>query len=160
MGNHRGTLEGFPNGYPERAPVEAAGMTREEFVAKWRAESDTMRRRGVTVPGATLCDEILRDFETVMDAEGEALLTLEEASARSGYSRDHLGKLIRDGKLPNAGRWHAPRVRARDLPNKPGAKLELTAPRLYDPHTDARNLSGRQRRGFHDRGEAGRNRVY
>ncbi len=29
-------------------------MTPDEFVAKWRAEADTMRRRGASVNGAAL----------------------------------------------------------------------------------------------------------
>lgn len=32
-------------------------MTREELITKWSTESDVMRRRGVLVPGARLCDE-------------------------------------------------------------------------------------------------------
>lgn len=106
-----------------------------------------MRRRSVTVAGAQLCDEILRDVEAVFAAEQDALLTLGEASARSGYSTEHLGRLIREGKVPNAGRSHAPRVRARDLPRKPGPKLEARGPGLYDAATDARALSDRQRKG-------------
>jgi hypothetical protein len=35
---------------------------------------------------------------------------LAEASAQSGYSQDHLARLIREGRLPNAGRPHAPRI--------------------------------------------------
>lgn len=121
-------------------------MTRDELLTKWERESDTMRRRGIMVPGATLCDEILRDIEAAFEAEAESLLTLEEGSAQSGYSVDHLGKLLREGKLPNAGRKGSPRIRARDLPRKPG-KLERQGPGLYDPATDARALSDRQRKG-------------
>jgi hypothetical protein len=36
----------------------------------------------------------------------------------TGYSADHLGRLIREGKLANHGRPNAPRVRAADLPRK------------------------------------------
>lgn len=124
-------------------------MTREELLAKWRRESDTMRRRGVSVAGAVLCDEILRDIEALFESEDGALLTLGEASAHSGYTVDHLSKLVREGKVPNAGRWHAPRIRARDLPRKPGSKLATSTPHLYDPDTDARALSDRKRKGAH-----------
>ncbi len=34
------------------------------------------------------------------------------------YSADHLGRLVREGKLPNAGREGAPRIRLQDLPRK------------------------------------------
>ncbi len=47
-------------------------------------------------------------------------LSLEQASAESGYSVDHLGRLVRDGTIPNAGEPYAPRIRRCDLPRKPG----------------------------------------
>jgi len=125
---------------PSRAP-------REAFLARWRGEADAMRRRGVMVVGAQLCDEFVRDAEALFAAEEDALLTLEEAAAASGYSTEHIARLIRQGKLPNAGRWHAPRLRARDLPRKPAVALEPAGPQGYDPDTDARALSDRQRKG-------------
>jgi hypothetical protein len=106
-----------------------------------------MRRRSVMVAGALLCEEFLLDVEALFAAEEDALLTLEEAAAASGYSVEHIARLIRQGKLPNAGRWHAPRLRARDLPRKPAAALEPPGPKVYDPDTDARALSDRQRKG-------------
>ena len=128
-------------------PGTPSGPAREAFLAKWRDEADAMRRRGALVPGAALCDEVLRDVVAVFETEQDALLTLQEAAARSGYTTDHLGKLIRQGRLANAGRWHSPRIKARDLPRKPAAALEPPGPRGYDPDTDARALSDRQRKG-------------
>jgi len=108
-----------------------SGSARDAFLSKWRDEADTMRRRGALVTGAALCDEILGDIESVFESEEAALLTLQEASARSGYTPDHLGKLLREGRIPNAGRWHSPRIRARDLPRKPVALREgQPSPRL------------------------------
>ncbi len=51
-------------------------------------------------------------------ALGHTVLTLTEAAATSGYSADHLGHLVREGKIPNAGRPGAPRIALRDLPRK------------------------------------------
>ncbi len=45
-------------------------------------------------------------------------LTLSQAAAENGYSADHLARLIREGRLPNAGRKHRPLVRRCDLPSK------------------------------------------
>ena len=60
---------------------------------------------------------------------------LVEAARESGYSADHLGRLVRDGKIPNAGRPGAPRIARRDLPRKahapPEARLAET-PRPRD----------------------------
>lgn len=43
-------------------------------------------------------------------------LTLTEAARECGYSPDHLGREVRAGRLPNAGRHNAPRIRRADLP--------------------------------------------
>ena len=95
--------------------------------------------------GALLCEEILRDVEAVLGAEQASLLTLREAAARSGYSEEHLGKLIRQGALPNAGRKGSPRVRVGDLPKKPRSTEASGSEARYDPQADARHLASRRR---------------
>ncbi len=50
----------------------------------------------------------------------EEELTLDQARIESGFSRDHLFRLIHDGKLKNYGEPRSPRVRREDLPRKPG----------------------------------------
>ena len=119
-------------------------MTPTEFVAKWTTEADAMERRGVMVNGAGLLAELLADFTAVQASHYEAVLSLPDAASRSGYSVEHLGRLIREGRLPNAGRRGAPRIRAADLPRKPPA-LVPAGPRAYDPRADARTLLDRQR---------------
>ncbi len=101
-------------------------MSPEEFVAKWAADARTMDQRGALVNGAALLHEMLRDFDAVVGCHGDELLTLAESSRESGYSVDHLGVLIRRGKIPNAGRAHAPRIRRRDLPHRPQSHLPST----------------------------------
>ncbi|MGH7721024.1 MAG: hypothetical protein ACREON_19525 [Gemmatimonadaceae bacterium] len=61
---------------------------------------------------AALMDRALRD-------NADERLTLAQAALRSGYSPDHLARLLRVGRLPNAGRRGAPRVRAADVPVRP-----------------------------------------
>jgi len=58
--------------------------------------------------------------EEIVADESEQLLSLREASAMSGYSADHLGRLIREDTIPNAGRKGSPRIMRQDLPMKPG----------------------------------------
>ena len=60
-------------------------------------------------------------IEEALHREGEVGLTLREAAEVSGYSADHLGRLVRHGKLRNAGRAGSPRIAPNDLPMKPGA---------------------------------------
>ena len=56
----------------------------------------------------------------------DGTLNLREASGESGYSADHLGQLVRDGKIPNAGRPNAPLIRRADLPIKPGPHRKIS----------------------------------
>jgi hypothetical protein len=93
-------------------------MTPQEFVAKWSAEAEALRRRAALVDGAALLAEVLADFQAVTGDDGDETLNLQQASRESGFSADHLGRLLRDGKLPNAGRANAPRIRRRHLPYK------------------------------------------
>ncbi len=45
-------------------------------------------------------------------------MTVAEAALESGLSEDHLRHGVADGKIPNAGRKGAPRIRRADLPLK------------------------------------------
>lgn len=53
-------------------------------------------------------------------ADPEEALDLRTAADVSGYSADHLTRLVREGRLRNLGRKHSPRFRRGDLPRKPG----------------------------------------
>ncbi|MCC7134489.1 MAG: hypothetical protein IT352_17665 [Gemmatimonadales bacterium] len=100
-------------------------MRPDEFVTKWTTEAEVMRQRGVLLNGALLLEAILRDFDAVTRGRAGELLTLTDGATESGYSAEYLGALIRQGKIQNAGRPHAPRIRRQDLPRK--------ASRLPDP---------------------------
>ena len=63
----------------------------------------------------------LPGLEAVLRQRDETTLTLADAARESGYSTDHLGRLVRDGKIPNAGRPGAPEIARRHLPRKTGA---------------------------------------
>jgi AraC-like DNA-binding protein len=49
----------------------------------------------------------------------EELLTLQTAASESGFSREHLARLIRQGTLKNRGKKGAPRVSRGELPGRP-----------------------------------------
>jgi hypothetical protein len=55
-----------------------------------------------------------------LNTQDDVLLTIGEAAALSGYSQDHLRKLLRTGRVKNSGRKGKPLIRAADLPRKPG----------------------------------------
>jgi hypothetical protein len=137
-------------------------MTRAEFLTRWRSRREELRLLGALVDGAALIDQILVDAADVFDDEAEVNLTLTDAAARSGYSRDHLARLVRQHRIPNSGRRGAPRVRLRDLPIRPGVTIEPDAAgddadlthRCYDPGTDARSLASRRLGAFNGRSDS------
>lgn len=89
----------------------------EALAGQWREQAASLRRYG-----ASQCADALTQAAAELNgalAEHDAqMLTLPQAAEASGYSTDHLGRLIREGKLHNAGREHAPRIRLADLPRK------------------------------------------
>ena len=66
-------------------------------------------------------------------------MSLVDAAQVSGYSADHLGSLVRQGKLPNVGRKNAPRVRRTDLPIKKPTRLGH--PRKKRKATEAEDIT-------------------
>lgn len=87
----------------------------DDLPVEWRSTARLFREheQAATAVAYEKCAETL---EEVLSREREAPLTLPEAAAESGYSADHLGRLVRQGKIPNAGRPGAPRIARGDLP--------------------------------------------
>lgn len=87
--------------------------------SQWRALAGTLRAHAAE--GAALAYEAAADeLDAASQREDAELLNLTQAAAESGYSADHLGREITRGRIPNAGRRNAPKVRRADLPRKPG----------------------------------------
>lgn len=113
------------------------------LVTRWRARADEIEKyvEGGGRPLRACANELEATLRTAADEP----LTLSEAARRSGYSPDHIARLVRGGKIPNAGRRGAPRVRAGTLPLRPKPRrVASTAGTPYDPVADARSLLGRQ----------------
>jgi len=121
-------------------------VTRQEFVICWRARQAELGRLGAHVDGAKLCGEVLADFDAVITAEDDEVLTLDQASDRSGYSKDHLPRLVRGGTLPASRRGRRLFFRAGDLPRKPTV-VDARPIRAYDPIADARRVATRRNDG-------------
>lgn len=98
-------------------------MTDREFVARWEKQARELEQLGALVNGAALCRVILQDFTLTLGATADRVASLAEAASESGYSVEHLGRMVRQGRIPNAGRPNAPRIRLGDLPRKPSGKL-------------------------------------
>ncbi len=104
----------------------------EGLPADWRRQAKSLRRYGGEAPAVAI-ERCADDLEATLRERDETTLSLVEAARESGYSRDHLGRLVRDGKIPNAGRPNAPRIARRHLPRKAPAQAPLAeAPRPRD----------------------------
>ena len=87
------------------------------LISGWRTSAKLFREheQATTAVAYERCADALED---VLAQENEAPLNLQEAAAESGYSPDHLGRLVREGQIPNSGKPGAPRVARKDLPRK------------------------------------------
>ena len=109
--------------------------------ALWRQRADELRP--FAEAAARAFGAAAEDLSAELAREDERLLTLQEASRTSGYTADHLARLVRQGTIPNAGRRHAPRIRSADLPRR--APVAPRPPSRYDPAADARELLSARR---------------
>ena len=107
-----------------------------------------MEIRNAQVDGAALVTEILDDLANELQVEEEKPLSLRQAAEVSGYSQEHLARLVREKGLrtlrPEGSRGRHS-FRLRDLPRKPGHGNRGTA----EGHDLAKRLFG-GREGHHD----------
>lgn len=90
-----------------------------ETVEEWRKEAARFERRGFREP-AELLRSCAEELESAWREHLEEPLSPAQGAKESGYTSDHIRRLLRDGTLPNAGGKNSPRVRRRYLPRKPG----------------------------------------
>jgi hypothetical protein len=95
-------------------------ITKQESVRKrtWRRRANDLE---AYAPSAARAFRVAADeLEADVRDEEQRVVTLSEAARLNGYCREHLGCLVKDGTIPNAGRPNAPRIRLSDLPRKAG----------------------------------------
>jgi hypothetical protein len=90
------------------------------MTGEWREDAVTLREYGAE-PQALALEHCADALERGIKAWREAPLTLAQASALGGYTTDHLGRMVRQGKIPNAGRAGAPRIAREHVPIKSAA---------------------------------------
>jgi hypothetical protein len=99
---------------------------------------------GAQADAAALTRSIVASLRDIRRAFLERRLTLIEAAERTGYTPDHIGRLVRTGRLRNVGRKNAPRVLAGDL-QELRSNIASTPRTMYDTETDARSLVSARR---------------
>lgn len=93
----------------------------------WRIRRAEYARVDAFVSGASLVDQLLEELDAALARISEETLSLNDAARLTGYSADHLGRKVRRGEIPNAGRLNAPRIRVADLPPN---RASLRGPRI------------------------------
>jgi len=99
---------------------EGVAMVIAGLPVEWKSRAMKLRRWAGASDAARAWEAAAEELEAALTGEEDDLLDLPSASFVSGYSADHLGRLVRQGRIPNAGRRNAPRIRTSDLPRKPG----------------------------------------
>src|SRR5437870_923035 len=97
-------------------------MERADLLLRWRQEADLYEKRGLKELAA-IARSFAADLEAWTKKYNEEELTLDQAAKESGFTKDHLFRLIHDGKLKNVGEPRSPRLHRENLPRKPGYRL-------------------------------------
>ena len=127
---------------PSRLREAVAAPALESLADAWRAQAEELRGWGAA-QGAKALERAAADLDAALAAEHGAVLSMREASERSGYAPDSLRHLVRDGKLRAERRGRRLYFRAGDLPKK---RPSLDGPHHtgYDPAADARRVAGQR----------------
>jgi len=105
----------------------------------WREEAEHLRELGADPQAGTL-EWCARALEVAWDTWKNEELPLGPAAEESGYTADHLGRLLRDRKIHNAGAPDGPRIRRQDLPRKPRADVHCHDVPLFSKEQIARSI--------------------
>ena len=113
---------------------------------RWTERAAEMRFLGQESIAA-LIEALLGELETELDADSSETLTIAQAATESGYSQEHLRRLVRNEQISNAGRPNAPLIRRADVPIKPGrlaSRRDAETPSNgYNVDEDARDIAKR-----------------
>jgi len=93
-------------------------MTLRDLPAHWRSRARELAR--YAPPAAQAFEAAAEELERALATADLEPLTLAEAAAECGYSRSHLRRLIRQGRLPHTIADGEIRVLRCNLPRKPG----------------------------------------
>ena len=113
------------------APPTQHNPAPSELPDEWRALAAQQRRLGAESQ-ARILDFCADELAAALARAGDELLSLARAAHESGYTADHLARMVRQGKIPNSGRKSKPLIRRRDLPKK---TLKNEAPPCFSPQS-------------------------
>jgi hypothetical protein len=119
---------------------------------RWRQHAATLRDLGGGDSNvARIWELAAHELDESIRAQEDVTLNLREAARISGYCADHLGALVKAGKIPNYGRRGAPRIRLRDLPRKEIGGPGRPNTKAVDPTPESEGAPVRLSRSFNTR---------
>ena len=125
-------------------------MNPRDLASEWREKAKEFHQHALDAVAAAY-GRCADQLEEALEEDSSALLDLQQAAQESGYSADHLGRLVREGRIPNSGRAGAPRIARRDLPRKAS---EVAQPRRRRETTNRQVVQSiiakESRNGSHD----------
>lgn len=104
----------------EGEPLATSAL--QDLPRRWLQRAKNLRELAAAEGAAVAFERAASELEAALRADVTDLLTLAAASQVCGFTADHLGRLVREGTIPNLGRKNAPRVRRSDLPMKTRAR--------------------------------------
>ena len=118
-----------------------------DLPAAFREIAASARQHTADERAATIWERAAEMVEESLRRSGLERLTLPQAAAESGYSRDHLRRLIDEGTIPKASGADGSRAILRmHLPRKPGHGLAAVRPTVPSSRLQAaRAVAGREK---------------
>jgi len=89
----------------------------------FRERAAFLRENAAAEQAATAWEKAAIEVESALRGHELEALKLRVASAESGYSVDHLRRLLRECAIPNAGTAREMRILRMHLPRKPGHRV-------------------------------------
>ena len=111
----------------------------EDFVKQWTSLAATLRAE-FDERGAAITEKRARELQEWIAAKRDDTISVNEASAVSGFSTDHLRRQLGSGDLKNAGERGRPRIRRGEVRPKGFQRLARSNTKSYDPVADVRAL--------------------
>lgn len=132
-----------PRSMPLHGNIPAQGM--EKLADEWLDQASRDEARGLVLAASLMRAAVSEMLARINDLQSEAL-TLSQAAEESGYSRDHLRRLLRSGRLSNAGEKGKLMVLRRTLPLKPALVPHAIPIQLHGPSRQqvVRSLRGKR----------------
>ncbi len=118
-----------------------------DLPATFREIADNARQHTADERAATIWERAAEMVEESLRRFGLERLKLPQAALESGYSRDHLRRLIDEGTIPNASGAEGSRaILRKDLPKKPGHGVAAVRPTVPSSRLQAaRAVAGREK---------------